>query len=616
VNVEEGVNQASGATERIPFWRNVKTLGLLAQVIFAVVVLAAILVLWNNVTSALARSSLPADFSWLTSRAGLPIGERPIPYTPDDPYWRALLIGFLNTLKIAVVGVVLASILGVLVGLARLSNNWLLRQIGTWYVEILRNTPLSVQIIFWFTAAIATLPPTISAPVRLPGGVLFSNRGLAFPAIYPGFGFSAWLPWLVAATVIFVVVLLVRRRQIRASERPGLAWPSALAGWVLVAGVGFAVASQQAQIPTTLAVDFVTERGRGVTFLDANGNGARDRGEAAYGHVPVTVRVPEAAIEARSSNLVEQRRVKPSVIRFPVIEQSEIETFDVSILGEADAERFNIHWFDAPVSGLIYEDRNQDGVWQEGEELGVDGEGFQGVRTVLTVTGFERRLVSDRDGAVRIPNFDPVGTHAEEVEEIEDAGRSGAGGFGPSNLFGTGASTSTESDNGPTLETMVEIRESGALLWSPPSVPVSNYTGGFRFTASYLALLLALVIYTATFIAEITRAGIMAVPKGQTEAAKALGLSGSQTFSLVVFPQAVRIILPPMISQYLNLTKNSSLAPLAAYAEIFAISAVVANQTGASVPVTILIIVSYLIISWFFSIVLNIVNARMAIVER
>jgi len=147
-------------------------------------------------------------------------------------------------------------------------------------------------------------------------------------------------------------------------------------------------------------------------------------------------------------------------------------------------------------------------------------------------------------------------------------------------------------------------------------VPVSNYEGGFRFTASYLALLLALVIYTATFIAEIVRAGILAVPKGQTEASKALGLSGAQTFGLVIFPQAVRIILPPMISQFLNLTKNSSLAPLAAYAEIFAISTIVANQTGASVPVIIMIILSYLVISWFFALVLNIVNARMAIVER
>jgi len=605
------------APDRIPFWRNVKTLGLLAQIIFGVIVLVSILILWNNVTSALARSNLPADFSWLTTRAGIPIGERPIPYTPDDSYLRALVIGILNTLKIALIGVLLASGLGVLVGISRLSSNWLLRQIATWYVEILRNTPLAVQIIFWFTAAIATLPPTISAPLRLPGGVLFSNRGLAFPTLYPGFGFRAWVPWLIAALVVYVLVLLWRRRQIRRSDRPGRAWPLALAGFVAVTGAGYLVASSGASAPTNLAVDFIVERGRGVTFLDTNGNGAHDRDEDLVGYVPVTVRVPEAALEARSSNLTEQRRVKPSVLRFPVIEDGEYATFDVRVLGAEDAERFRIHWTAAPSAAIVYEDRNGDEAWQQGEELGPDGQGFQGVRTLLTLSGFERDLVSDRDGQVRIPTFDPVGVHEEDAEEIEDAGRSGAAGRGPAALFGTPVTPATAADEDtPVLETTVEIRSSGALVWSRPTVPVSNYEGGFRFTASYLALLLALVVYTATFIAEIVRAGIQAVPKGQREAAKALGLSGSQTFSLVIFPQAIRIILPPMISQYLNLTKNSSLAPLAAYAEIFAISAIVASQTGASVPVTILIIVSYLMISFFFAIVLNIVNGRLAIVER
>jgi len=607
------VSTTPDAPDRIPFWRNVKTLGLLAQIIFAVIVVAAVVILWNNVTSALARSSLPADFSWLNSRAGIPIGERPIPYSPDDPYWRALAIGFLNTLKIALVGVVLASLLGVGIGVARLSNNWLLRQIATWYVEILRNTPLAVQIIFWFTAAIATLPPTISAPIRLPGGIMFSNRGLAFPMVYPGFGFSAWLPWILAGIVLYVVVLVVRRRQIIASDRPGLAWPLAFAAFVVVSGAGYFVSSTTASIPEQLAVDFNVDRGRGVTFMDENGNGTRERGESLYGFVPVTVRVSEAALESRSSNLTEQRGIKPSVLRFPVFEEVEYEGYDVRILG-ADAERFSVHWFDAPINGVVFEDRNGDGIWQEGEEVDEAGVGFSGVRALLTITGFERELVSDRDGEVRIPNFEPVGVQEEEVEEIEDAGRAGVSAFGPAALFGTPAAA--EVGDAPALDTTVEIRGSGALVWSRPTVPVSNYQGGFRFTASYLALLLALVIYTATFIAEITRAGIMAVPKGQTEASKALGLSGRQTFSLIIFPQAVRIILPPMISQYLNLTKNSSLAPLAAYAEIFAISAIVANQTGASVPVTVLIIVSYLVISWFFSFVLNIVNARMAIVER
>jgi general L-amino acid transport system permease protein len=597
---------------RIPFWRNVKTLGLLAQIVFVVVVAAGLFILWNNVTSALARSNLPANFGWLDARAGIPIGERPIPYTPDSPYWRALLVGFLNTLKIAFIGVVLASVLGVGVGVARLSRNWLLRTIATWYVEILRNTPLAVQIIFWFTAALATLPPSITAPIRLPGGIYLSNRGLAFPFAYPGFGFQAWLPWLIAAVVAYALVLIVRRRQIARSERPGRAWPPALGAATVLALGGYLVASQLATPPATLAVDFTVERNRGVTFLDADGDGARDRDEALYGWVPVTVRLSEGALEARSTNLIEQRTVKPSTLRFPLLEEGEYDAFELRFVRAADAERFSVHWLREPTVGWIYEDRNGDGAWQAGEETDADGVGFENVPTELIVRGFERRLVSDRDGSIRIPGFDPI--RAEGSEEVDEAENSVGFGAGPAALFGTPATS--DAAEGPALDTRVEIRGSGALVWSEPAVPVSNYEGGFRFTASYLALLLALVIYTASFIAEIVRGGIQAVPKGQTEAAKALGLSGNQTFSLVIFPQAVRIILPPMISQYLNLTKNSSLAPLAAYAEIFAVSTIVANQTGASVPVTIMIIATYLLISFFFAFVLNIVNARLAIVER
>jgi len=598
------------APERIPFWRNVKTIGILAQVVFAALVLIGIAILWTNVTSALSRSNLPADFGFLDSRAGIPIAERPIPYSPDDPYWRALVIGVLNTLKVSLVGVVLASVLGVGIGVSRLSANWLLRQIATWYVEILRNTPLAVQIIFWYTAVLATLPPTITAPLRLPGGVYLSNRGLAFPFAYPGFGFRAWLPWLIAALVAYVVVMAVQRRRIARADRPGRAWPWAVAAAVALAGVGYYAASFASDPPETLAVDLNVERGRGITFRDLDADGSRDRDEPAVGFVPVTVRVEEGVLEARSQNLVEQRRVKPSTLRFPILEEGEYASAELRFVNEADAERYEVHWIDEPTTGRLYVDRNGNGAWDAGEEVGEDGVGFRNVRTQLVVTGFERRVVSDRDGQVRIPGFEPVDAAEEEAA-------AGGAGFGPASLFtAPGGADGDDEAAGPALETSTVIGSSGPLVWSTPTVPVSNYAGGFSFTPSYLALLLALVIYTSSFIAEIVRGGIQAVPKGQTEAAKALGLSSGQTFGLIVFPQAVRIILPPMISQYLNLTKNSSLGPLAAYGEIFAISTIVANQTGASVPVTLLIIVSYLLISFVFAFVLNIVNARMAIVER
>lgn len=599
---------------RIPFWRNVKTIGILAQVVFAILVLIGIVILARNVTSALSRSNLPADFGFMDSRAGIPIAERPIPYEPSDPYWRALLIGVLNTLKVSLVGVVLASFLGVGMGVARLSKNWLLSQIATWYVEILRNTPLAVQIIFWYTAALATIPPNVTAPIRLPGGVFLSNRGLAFPFPYPGFAFAEWLPWLGVAFVAAYLVLRRRRAAIERAERPSRAWPWPLATLVLVAGVGYGVADFRTQPPPDLAIDLTAERGRGVTFRDLDGDGVRGRDEPRIGFVPAVVRIEEGVLEARSQNLVEERRVKASTLRYPILELGEFEEAVVRFVNEEDGERFDVHWIQEPSVGRIYVDANDDGAWQAGEEIDPEtGSGYRNVRTELVVRGFERSFVSDRDGSIRVPTFTPPGQAATIGGGGEDDAPSGAAG-GLGGLFGS--PTDDDDEEGATLASTAETLRSGVLVWSTPTVPVSNYEGGFRFTPSYLALLLALVIYTSSFIAEIVRGGLQAVPRGQTEAAEALGLSNRQIFNLIVFPQAVRIILPPMISQYLNLTKNSSLGPLAAYGEIFAVSTIVANQTGASVPVTVLIIVSYLVISFVFAFVLNIVNARLAIVER
>src|SRR5699024_6177330 len=138
--------------ERIPFTRNVRTIGIFLQFVFPVIVIALGLGIVNNVLIALARTHIPAHFSFLGARAGVAIAETPIPCTPQDPYWRALVIGLLNTLRVAVVGVVLATVLGVAVGVMRLSRNLLARQIATGYVELIRNTPLAVQIIFWYTA--------------------------------------------------------------------------------------------------------------------------------------------------------------------------------------------------------------------------------------------------------------------------------------------------------------------------------------------------------------------------------------------------------------------------------------------------------------------------------
>ncbi len=589
----------------VPFWRNVKTIGVIAQVLFVLLVVAGIGVLVSNVTTALARANLPADFSFLGQRAGIPIAETPIRYTVTDSYARALLVGFLNTLKVAVVGVVLASLIGVLVGVMRLSTNWLVRTIATVYVELLRNVPLAVQIVFWYAAILLPFPPRINNPVVLPGGILLSNVGLALPWVYPTYRFGAWVPWLIGAVVLAVGVTVLRRRSLARRDVVGTVWPFPVVAFVVVAVAGYLVAAADRSVPAGVVVDFAVDRGRGTVYREADGR----RQPLAF--TPVRVTVGSAQLRATSQNLVESRRRVDSTVRFPLLGEHEAEGFEVAFADPAAAEDagFRLHFERFPSVATVYVDRNGNDAFDPGEETNPDtGVGYNGVEVVMNVTGFERVVVSDRDGQVRTPLFTaPVVEGAAAEEAAAPAARGRFSAFGQAAVQQSGASE---------LEATTEVLGVGPLVVSRASIPVTNFEGGARFTVNYLALLLALVIYTAAFIAEIVRGGIQAVHRGQREAAMALGLSGYQTFSLVVFPQALRIILPPVISQYLNLTKNSSLATLAGYAELFVVASVVSNQTGAAIPVALLLIGSYLAISLAFSLVLNNVNARLALVER
>lgn len=140
--------------------------------------------------------------------------------------------------------------------------------------------------------------------------------------------------------------------------------------------------------------------------------------------------------------------------------------------------------------------------------------------------------------------------------------------------------------------------------------------GGTTLSSEFTALLFGLVVYTGAYIAEVVRAGIQAVPKGQTEAARSQGFSGPQILRLIVLPQALRIIIPPLISQYLNLTKNSSLAIAIGFLDVYAVSQTILNQSGRVVEVFLLLMASYLTISLSISLIMNIVNRRMQIVER
>lgn len=386
----------------IPFYRDTRIIAIIVQVVFAIIVIGGLWWLYVNMMNGLRRVNLLPTFSFLTVPAGFPIAESVIAYDPSMTYGRAFIVGILNTVRVAVVGIILATILGVILGICRLSSNWLLRNVATAYVEIVRNVPLLLQLIFWFFLTKAF--PRVQESIEVGGVIFLHNRGvtLAWPRLADSF--SAWAPWLVVGIVAGVVFYVVRRVQFVRRDRPGVALPYALLIALGLAFIGFMVTF------------FIT------------------------GTWPLVLEIPQL-------------------------------------------ERF-------------------------------------------------------------------------------------------------------------------------------------NFTGGITVTASFFALLTGLVIYTAVFIGEIVRSGIQAVSKGQREAARALGLTPGQTLRLVIFPQALRIMIPPMTSQYLNLTKNSSLAIAVAYPDLFYVASTINNQTGQAVPVILMLMVSYLSVSLITSLLMNWYNRRIQLVER
>jgi general L-amino acid transport system permease protein len=386
----------------VPFYRNVKILAVLAQIVFVVLVVALFWFLWSNAAEGLRRSNIPLGFDFLSLTAGFQISEG-MNFQATDAYAWAFVVGIVNTLRVAVLGIIFATILGALIGIARLSNNWLLRTVATTYVEIFRNTPLLVQLIFWYVAVILKLP-RVRDSLGINGLLLLSNRGLAVGWFRASPSYGAWAWWLIGALVAAVAVYVWRRLQLRRADRPGTAWPFALLALVVVAAVG------------ALVVNLTT------------------------GTAPLL--------------------------------------------------------FDRPV-----------------------------------LQGF-------------------------------------------------------------------------------------NFRGGTTLSPEYFALLLGLTLYTAAFISEVVRGGIQSVNKGQREAARALGLTPAQTLRLVIFPQALRVIIPPLTNQYLNLTKNSSLGIAVGYFDLVNISNTIANQSGRSLQVFAIVMAAYLSISIITSLIMNVYNQRIRLVER
>lgn len=362
------------------------------------VVLIAVYLIHNTITN-LNNRGITSGFAFLDRSAGFGIVQHLIDYQEGDTYGRVFVVGLLNTLLVSALCIVFASILGFFIGLARLSENWLLRKLSTFYIETFRNIPPLLQIFFWYFAVLRNLPGPRQAIDALDLFFL-SNRGLYIPSPQPGEGLYAFIAVLVIALALSAAMFRYNRKHQFKTGQLRKTWPTAA---ILIIGL-------------------------------------------------------------------------------PLL----------------------THW-----------------------------------------------------------------------------------------LFGA------------------------ALHWDIPQLRGFNFQGGMVLIPELAALTLALSIYTSAFIAEIIRAGIQAVPYGQHEAARSLGLPHTVTLRQVIIPQALRVIIPPLTSQYLNIVKNSSLAAAIGYPDMVSLFAgTVLNQTGQAIETIAITMSVYLIISLVISLLMNLYNRRIALVER
>lgn len=383
----------------VPLWRDERVLRTAAQIVSAVIVIGLLILAAVNILNAADERGLSLGFEFISQAAGFPIGESDLPYDPSRSFLYAFLVGLLNTLKVAIVGVFFATILGTFIGIARLSTNWLVSRLALVYIEFHRNIPLLILLLLWYRGFFTRLPDVAESYV-LPGPMYLSQRGLllTIPRVNPN-------GWPFVISIVLAVILAI------------IAW---------------------------IYLRRYQERSGHSTY---------------YGLVSL------------------------------------------------------------------------------------------GILIILPLIGF---LIS---GAKPFDADVPI-----------------LSGF--------------------------------------------NFKGGYQLTPEFAALLVGLVTYTAAFIAEVVRAGIQAVDRGQLEAARSVGLNYSQLLSLIIVPQALRVIIPPLISQYLNLTKNSSLAIFIGYPELFFIGKTTINQAGRAIQVFAVIMAVYLSISLMTSLILNIYNRRIQLVER
>lgn len=537
--------QLPGGQESVPFWRDIRALGVIAQMAFLVAVIAGGAWILNNVAQNISSlgesqflcadgsSSVRCAFYFLRLDAQFDISEAMIAYDPSDSYARALMVGALNTIKVAFFGIVLATALGTATGIARLSSNWLISSVARWYVDIIRNTPLLLQLFFLFFGVILLFPPIRDASQLLGLPIYLSQRGIDMPGPVFMPSFRVWLPFLALALAAgYIAYRLLLRRQERL-EKPIRMWPWVALVVLSIAVVGWFVAvARGANNQGLLAAE-----SSGYESLDDIVVAMQDRlGLSDLSEIDAALadgRLTEADLDAAALSICAVRD-DPSEVNLTV-----------------QLRRANVPY-----------DINRSNRLEQALGEYEDGDCEVAVATRLALTA--------------------------GLDELPD------GGAGQTIL--------------PLAETPVRI--------DIPQIEGLNFVGGIKLSPNFAAILIGLVIYTGAFIAEIVRAGIQSVPKGQSEAARALGLSEGQRLQLIVLPQALRVIIPPLTSQYLNLVKNSSLAIAVGYPDLWSTAFTTLNQSGRAIQVFLIVMATYLSFSLIISAFLNWYNRRIALVER
>jgi len=547
----------------IPFWRDVRVLGILGQIVVTILVLLGIVWLVTNFIRNAENQGLQIGFDFLNVTAAFDIKEG-IAYQSTDTFGRALWVGIVNTLRVSLLGIVLTTILGIVVGIARLSNNWLISKIAAVYIELIRNIPLLVLLFFLYFAVVLKLPAVNESiqPFGLP--IFLSQRGVAMPGLTPTAGFPLWLVFIVLAVILVMALWTIQSRQEERTGMPVNKTNSAIIAFLIVVIAGWIVTTA---FVSNQAIMVATSRNI-KSFHDF---------EPIY-----LLRIDTDALKGLGVDL------------------ATIDSLDSAANVAAYKEELNAQ--------LVAETTSP-------EEAAT----IQARLDVLNAGQITVCAVSDTPGEINAASQlrrQSIPVRVKSENSMTKAGTDYAAGDCDL-LAGTQSELAAERSilDAPNSHELVSIGVT-PLIVNTPAPAGFNIQGGTKLSPEYAALLLGLVIYTATYAAEIVRAGILAVSKGQTEAARALGLNEGQRLRLIVLPQAARVIIPPMTSQYLNLTKNSSLAVAIAFPDLVSVGNTVMNQSGFAVQVIIIFMVAYLIISLLISAFLNWYNKKVALVER